>query len=204
MGVSIILQSNCHIHCGSHHHHHFGGVHETRKRLLQKNRTKISNQPKRPRNRISQHAFGQDQWREQFGINVVYIKRGEKVIPVPDRNQFILPFDQVGIVATDSQVTAFKPVFDCAEKDADAREIDIKEIAFDQLVVNEYARLRGLSIRDSGLRERTNGLIIGIERNNERLLNPDSSTVLDWDDVIWIVGERSKIQSLKESKPSSK
>lgn len=144
------------------------------------------------------------QWREQFGINVVYIKRGEKVIPVPDRNQFILPFDQVGIVATDSQVTAFKPVFDFAEKDADAREIDINEITFDQLVVNEYTRLRGLSIRDSGLRERTNGLIIGIERNNERLLNPDSSTVLDWDDVIWIVGERSKIQSLKESKPSSK
>ena len=52
------------------------------------------------------------QWREKYGINVVYIKRGENLIHVPDRHQFILPFDQVGIVATDSQIAVFKPVFD--------------------------------------------------------------------------------------------
>lgn len=140
------------------------------------------------------------QWREQYGINVVYIKRGEHLIHVPDRDQYILPFDQVGIIATDSQVAHFKPVFDQAEIKTSAGEnVDINEIVFDQLVVNEYTKLKGLSIRDSGLRERTNGIVIGIERNNERLLNPDSTTVFDWDDVIWIVGERKKILALNKA-----
>jgi CPA2 family monovalent cation:H+ antiporter-2 len=145
------------------------------------------------------------QWREKYGINVVYIKRGENLIHVPDRHQFILPFDHVGIVATDAQVAVFKPVFDHADiKDGSQKVVDIGEIVFDQLVVNEYTKLKGLSIRDSGLRERTNGLVIGIERNNERLLNPDSITIFEWGDVIWIVGERHKIESLKETGVSAR
>jgi CPA2 family monovalent cation:H+ antiporter-2 len=145
------------------------------------------------------------QWRELYGINVVYIKRGEKLIHVPDRSQYILPFDQVGIVATDAQVALFKPVFDYAEvKDNNEVDVDISEVIFDQLVVNEYTKLKGISIRDSGLRERTNGIVIGIERNNERLLNPDSTTVFDWGDIIWIVGERQKIQSFNKESARTK
>ena len=77
-------------------------------------------------------------------------------------------------------------------------------IIFDQLVVNEFTKLKGLSIRDSALRERTNGLVIGIERNNERILNPSSTTVFEWGDVVWIVGERNKIHSLKKIGLSTK
>jgi monovalent cation:H+ antiporter-2, CPA2 family len=140
-------------------------------------------------------------WREKYGINVVYIKRGENLIHVPDRNQFILPFDQVGIVATDSQIAVFKPVFDQPDlKATNGKDVDISEIVFDQLVVNEYTQLKGFSIRDSGLRERTNGVVIGIERDGRRILNPDSTTVFEWGDVVWIVGERKKIQTVKELK----
>jgi CPA2 family monovalent cation:H+ antiporter-2 len=141
------------------------------------------------------------QWREKYGINVVYIKRGENLIHVPDRHQYILPFDQVGIVATDSQIAVFKPVFDQPDlKPSNGKDVDIREIVFDQLVVNEYTQLKGFSIRDSGIRERTNGVVIGIERNGERILNPDSTTVFEWGDVVWMVGERKKIQSVKEVK----
>jgi CPA2 family monovalent cation:H+ antiporter-2 len=145
------------------------------------------------------------QWREKYGINVVYIKRGENVIHVPGRNQFILPFDRVGIVATDSQLAAFKPVFDEVQRsERSDKPLDINEIVFDQLIVNENTKLKGLSLRDSGLRERTNGIVIGIERNDERILNPDSTTVFEWGDVVWIVGERSKIELLKTAKAPGK
>lgn len=143
------------------------------------------------------------QWREKYGINVVYIKRGDKLIHGPDRHQFILPFDQVGIVATDAQIALFTPVFNQTEN-LDGHEIDINDIVFDQIVVNEYTKLKGKSIRDSGLREQTNGLIIGIERKGERILNPDSNTVFEWDDIVWIVGEKKKIQELREIKEEAK
>ncbi len=138
-------------------------------------------------------------WREKFGINIVYIKRGGKLIPAPNRNSILLPFDQVGIIATDEQIQTFKPVFD-ATVNLETNLMDVNDISLQRIVVNEYTKLKGLNIRDSGLRERTNGLIIGIERSNQRILNPESSTVFEWNDIVWIVGERKKIQDLASIK----
>lgn len=132
-------------------------------------------------------------WREKYGINIVYIKRGEKLIHAPDRNSILLPFDNVGIIATDEQAQIFKPVFDSTAQ-SEAVPINVNDISLQQIVVNEHTRLRGLTIRDSGLREHTNGLVIGIERNNERILNPESSMVFEWGDIVWIVGKKKKIQ----------
>lgn len=140
------------------------------------------------------------QWREKYNINVVYIKRGDTIMHVPDRHQFLLPFDEVGVVATDAQISTFKPVFDEAVPNQnDSTTVDINEIVFEKLIVDEHTKLKGKTIRESGLREKTNGLIIGIERNNQRMLNPDSTTVFEWGDIIWLVGERSKIQKFKKT-----
>ena len=52
------------------------------------------------------------------------------------------------------------------------------------------------------LREFTNGLVVGIERDNERMLNPESTTEFQWGDIVWIVGEWRKIQQFKAEKMS--
>jgi CPA2 family monovalent cation:H+ antiporter-2 len=138
-------------------------------------------------------------WREKYGINIVYIKRGDKLINAPGRYSILLPFDEVGVIATDEQIQLFKPVFETMENiDHDA--YDVNDIAVQKIVVNEHTKLKGLDIRSSGLRERTNGLVIGIERNDQRILNPDSSTVFEWGDIIWLVGEKKKIQQIKGTK----
>jgi CPA2 family monovalent cation:H+ antiporter-2 len=138
------------------------------------------------------------EWREKYGINIVYIKRGERLIQTPDRNAILLPFDQVGIIATDEQFLTFKPVFESQTNLKRSAE-DVNEISLQKIVVNEHTRLKGLSIRDSGLRERTNGLVIGIERNNKRILNPESTTIFEWGDNIWIVGKKKKIQEFMQT-----
>jgi monovalent cation:H+ antiporter-2, CPA2 family len=137
-------------------------------------------------------------WREKFGINIAYIKRGDKLIHAPGRGDRLLPLDHVGIIATDEQFQVFKPVFEAKETTEDASDM-IADIQLQKIVVDEHTRLKGLSIRQSAIRERTNGLVIGIERNNERILNPDSSTVFEWNDIVWIVGDRKKIQELPHS-----
>lgn len=134
-------------------------------------------------------------WREKFGINIAYIKRGEKLILAPSRNEILLPFDHVGIIATDDQINVFKPVFDRNEL-LSTTPANVEDIMLQKIVVNEHTKLKGLSIRDSGIREKTNGLVIGLERNKQRILNPDSNIVFEWDDVVWIVGERKKILKL--------
>ena len=138
-------------------------------------------------------------WREKYGVNIAYIKRGDKLIYAPSRFKKLLPFDHVGLIATDEQMLVFKPVFDSTEtEDTDIADYDIEDIIVQKIVVNKYNKLKGLTVRDSGIREKTNGLIIGIERKNERILNPNSFTVFEWGDIVWIVGERKKIQKLNE------
>ncbi|HRP31111.1 MAG TPA: cation:proton antiporter [Agriterribacter sp.] len=134
-------------------------------------------------------------WREQYGINIVYIKRGDQLINIPGRGNRLLPFDHVGIIATDEQIQVFKPVFD-TRVDLTWKDLDISDISLEKVLVDEHSRLKGLTIRNSGLRERTNGLVVGIQRENERILNPDSSTVFEWGDMVWIVGERKKIMQI--------
>lgn len=137
------------------------------------------------------------QWREQYGINIVYIKRGERLIHVPTRNAMLLPFDQVGFIATDDQLHAFKPVFDEPEN-REENKLDIEEIALKKVIVDEHTKLNGVDIRNSGIRERTNGLVIGVQRGDERVLNPESTFKFQWGDIIWIVGERKRIKKLVE------
>jgi CPA2 family monovalent cation:H+ antiporter-2 len=138
-------------------------------------------------------------WREQFGINIAYIKRGEKLIHAPGRNIMLMPFDHVGIIASDEQLQSFKLIFDATENQ-DPGEVNIADIVIQKILVDEHTRLKGKDIRTSGLRERTNGLVVCIQRGNERMLNPDSGTILEWGDIVWIVGNKKKIQQLSKDK----
>ena len=137
-------------------------------------------------------------WREHFGINIAYIKRGDNLIYAPGRNNRLLPFDNVGIIATDEQMQKFKPIFEEAAS-LQINDKGIEDVILQKIVVDENNRLKGLTIRGSHIRERTNGLVVGIERNKERILNPDSDTQFEWGDIIWIVGEREKIKRLNGS-----
>lgn len=134
-------------------------------------------------------------WREKYGINIAYIRRGEKLIYAPSRNNRLLPFDQVGIIATDDQMQSFRPVFDAIEE-TDFTNDHPDDIVLQKIVVDEHNKLKGHTIRNSQIRERTNGLVVGIERGKKRILNPDSTMDFEWGDIVWIVGERKKIQGL--------
>lgn len=138
-------------------------------------------------------------WRERFGINLAYIKRGDKLIYAPGRFNKILPFDRVGIIGTDEQMKEFKPEFERLEN-IELTDHNFEDIIVQKIIVNELNKLKGKTIRESAIRERTNGLVVGIERENERILNPESNTVFQWNDVVWIVGERKKIQRLNGRK----
>ncbi|WP_396211668.1 cation:proton antiporter [Flavobacterium sp.] len=129
--------------------------------------------------------------REQFGINIASIKRGDIMINIPTRTERIFPGDEISIIGTDDQVKDFK-VF------LDKNEIDIPEIVDETNIILQKIELKnrvciGKTIRESGIRENTHGIIVGVERNGKRILNPESHLTLQESDVLWIAGEKKKI-----------
>lgn len=133
-------------------------------------------------------------WREQYGINIAFIKRGSKIIYAPSRDEKLFPYDEIGVIGTDEQMQHFRSIIDVEYDDSGENATD--NIILQKILVDEYTRLKGQTIRGSGIREKTNGLVFGIERNGKHLLNPASDVVFEWDDIIWLVGDRRKVSAL--------
>lgn len=134
-------------------------------------------------------------WREQYGINIAYIERGSIIITAPARTDALYPLDEIAVIGTDVQLEQFRSMLESAILPSKNGE---EEIILNKFIVDNHIPLRGKTIRASGIREKTNGLVVGIERDGQRILNPDSFTVFEWDDIVWIVGDRKKIEELKE------
>ncbi|HEX8561371.1 MAG TPA: cation:proton antiporter [Flavobacterium sp.] len=135
--------------------------------------------------------------REEMGVNVAFIKRGDITIKIPSRNERLFPGDEICVIGTDKQVEQFKSYLD-------KNEIDVPDVVKEAEIVLQQFELTdehfiGKTIRESQLRERTNGMVVGLERKGKRILNPDSSVVLEKDDILWIVGERKLLSRLMRS-----
>jgi CPA2 family monovalent cation:H+ antiporter-2 len=134
------------------------------------------------------------QLREQLGINIVSIKRGDITIHIPQANERVFPGDEVCVIGTDGQVQEFKKYLDQHETEV-SPEMTEPDIVLNQIELKNHTFI-GKSIKESKLREKTKGLIVGIEKRGNRTLNPESFVILEKDDVLWIVGDRKLLADL--------
>jgi len=109
----------------------------------------------------------------------------------------LYPNDKVLVIGTDDQLASVKPLFegDHGEFDDDAT-FPKQDMSLQKIVINSKSPVFGQTIRESGIREKTQGLVVGIERNGQRILNPDSNLVFENDDIVWIVGNNKRIPEL--------
>ncbi|WP_396186251.1 cation:proton antiporter [Flavobacterium sp.] len=134
------------------------------------------------------------QLRELLGINIVSIKRGEITIHIPQRNERIFPGDEICVIGTDTQVQEFKKYLDQHETDI-SPEFKEPDIVLNQIELKNHTFI-GKSIKESKLREKTKGLVVGIEKRGKRTLNPESDVILEKDDILWIVGDKKLLADL--------
>lgn len=131
--------------------------------------------------------------REKYGVNIALIERGKLSIIVPDRYEKLYPGDKVSIIGTDDQLTRIKSLFESTPNEAAEPATTSDHIILQNFTIARESTLYGKTIRESGIREQANALVVGLERNGERILNPDSKLVLEEGDIIWIVGMKKRI-----------
>src|SRR5690606_1886277 len=138
-------------------------------------------------------------WKVKFGVHIVYIRRSESTIHLPDGRQRILPFDKVGILGTEQQITNLKQFFDKKSTSiVDQEDIDINDIRFVKLQVPASSSYSQRTLKNSGIRKDLRSFVVGIERGDERILNPVSSEIIAPNDILWLVGDTHRIkQNLK-------
>ncbi len=134
--------------------------------------------------------------REKYGVNIAMIERGKMNIPTPGRDERLYPHDKILVIGTDDQLAAVQNLFEGATEDIEESSFPKKDMTLQKIVINRKSTVYGFSIRNSGIRELTQGLVVGIERKGTRILNPDSDFVFDNEDIVWIVGNNKKIPEL--------
>lgn len=133
--------------------------------------------------------------RENYGVTITMVQRGEIEYVAPDRNWIIMPFDKLYIIGSDEQLEKVKSALE-RKIDINSEDLDFNRFGLKSIRLREPSDLIGKVIRESGIRDSISGMIVGIERNGERVLSPDSAMILQDDDLIWVVGDVEKIKRL--------
>jgi CPA2 family monovalent cation:H+ antiporter-2 len=135
-------------------------------------------------------------WKELYGINIVYIRRNDRTIHLPDGKQRILPFDKVGILGTDEQISQLKAIFDqTIQLEEGEEDIDTNDIKLIKVQVTDTNPYSGQTIKAAGIRKELRSQVVGIERTGRRILNPGSSELIHANDILWLVGDAHRIKS---------
>jgi monovalent cation:H+ antiporter-2, CPA2 family len=132
--------------------------------------------------------------RENYGVTIVLIERGNKRIKAPSKDEALFPYDKVSIIGTDEQLDRFWRFIQVAPKEDD--EVIASNYGLKGCVLSDSSKFVGKSIRESGIREQTEGLVVGLQRNEERIINPDATMLLEIGDILWIVGNKTLLKDL--------
>jgi len=134
-------------------------------------------------------------WRDRFGINVVLIERGNKIINVPGGAERIFPLDSIAVIGTDDELEAFNKIIIPEEKEESENRVS-RQMELMQVTVRQGSHLDGKDIKNSDIRQEMQGIVVGVERDGNRRLNPPASYVFKEGDSVWIAGNKKRIREL--------
>lgn len=138
-------------------------------------------------------------FRKICNVNVVTIVRGDLRINIPGGDERLYPFDKIVVVGADSDLEHFRTYVEEKYEDYQKQVHETAgTVSIEQFQVTADSALVGHSIQESGIRERAECLVIGIERGDCSLKNPDPATCFEAGDLVWIVGERKHMLRLSE------
>lgn len=130
-------------------------------------------------------------FRQNYGVNVVSIERGERVIDLPPKETVVMPLDRLTVIGTEEQISRFRSDIE-VEPSILIRDHSDNELNIYRYIVYDNGPLVGKTLSHSDFQQRHNGMIIAIQRDTEYIVNPSASAVFESGDVVWFVSPEDK------------
>lgn len=134
------------------------------------------------------------QLRERYGINVIAINREHLQIVTPGAQERIYPHDVLLCFASDPEIEQFRKDLLKSESAHELPESD--GFVLRQLHVPSSSYISNVSIKDSGIYTKHNCLVVGIERQSQRIKSPKSDQIIQDKDTLWLIGVGGSVQGL--------
>lgn len=130
-----------------------------------------------------------------YGVHVSSILRGHKRINIPGGDDKVFPGDRLQVIGSDEQLTAFSKAVSGNVAEADP-DVEKREMHLRQIVIDKNGRFSGRTLGESGIREKYNCMVVGIEEGKENLSAVNASYRFRPDDIVWIVGEAPDLEAV--------
>lgn len=134
----------------------------------------------------------QCQLRQKFGINIVAIQRNDTLINSPRGEEKLLAHDKLIILGNDEQIDLFRKNIEHHEPEKEDENV-LDNFALKSIFLQAENAYIGKTIRESQVREQMDGVVVGLEHNGVRVLNPDSTALLKEGDTLFIVVKESTL-----------
>ena len=135
------------------------------------------------------------QLRNRFGVHVSSILRGSHRMNIPNGNTILFPGDKLQAIGDDEQLTLFSHAMK-AELQPEDTDIEKHEMKLRCFTVSKTSPFIGKTLRDSGIRDKYNCMVVGVDEGQKNLTLITPSRCLQAGDVLWVVGEQDDLDRI--------
>ena len=132
--------------------------------------------------------------RSRYGVNLVNIQRGNKVLPVPSGEMRIFPGDVLGVIGTEDQIQRMLPLIEAQKETGEAPVPDVKFLHF---AISSKSPIVGEKLENARLREDYGALLVAVQRGDDDYISPTPGLTFHTGDILWIVGNPKQLAPLK-------
>ena len=138
-------------------------------------------------------------FKQTTGVSIIRIVRGVEKINIPDGNERIFPMDKIIVAGSDEEIQKFMHLIAEKRQNALNTETSFNKINLSHYIVETESPLVGCSIKDLKIREKTNCIILKIDRNDETIQELTGDTILQPNDVLWLAGEDKHLTNFEKN-----
>ncbi|MDR0742858.1 MAG: cation:proton antiporter, partial [Tannerella sp.] len=139
------------------------------------------------------------EFKQKTGVSVITILRGNRKINIPGANEYIYPYDRIVVSGCDKELQKLITFIENRKATESYEDPPLYHISLSQYEIENNSPLIGKSIKELKLREKTETLIIAIERDDESIINFSSDFVFHENDTLLLAGEQEKLDRFDEN-----
>ena len=137
-------------------------------------------------------------FRDSYNVSVVSVERGKQVFELPHSDFQLFPFDKITFVGHEDHLRLLVGKIEVFS-DQLITEHEDGEVEMYKIEVDPESQFVGVALKDSGLSDQFDAMVIAVEREGHFILNPSARMSFQPHDVVWFVAQKEKAEALINS-----
>ena len=135
--------------------------------------------------------------RNDFGVTISSIQRGQTMMPLPSSDARIFPGDILGVIGTDDQIKHLNDELERDEQLHTSIPVSQPEVTLHSLRLTETSPVVGKPLSQTNIREDFYCIIVKVQLADGEFIQPLPDTVLKPGDLVWAVGDWNQFKNMK-------